>query len=98
MVLDSRAFAQASEASHNAGWLNVTLTTYRNTDALDGVLGAVGNTLLCRRPFWRFWTSLPVSDSLETIIMIERSLFRAEYYQRIPLVLQQLNFGVAPVL
>ena len=24
-----------------AGWLNVTLTNYRNTDALDGVLGAV---------------------------------------------------------
>jgi hypothetical protein len=32
-----------------AGWLNVTLTNYRNTDALDGVLGAVGNTLLCPR-------------------------------------------------
>ena len=32
-----------------AGWLNVTLTNYRNTDALDGVLGAARNTLLCPR-------------------------------------------------
>ena len=30
-------------------WLNVTLTNYRNTDALDGVLGAERNTLLCPR-------------------------------------------------
>ena len=30
-----------------AGWLNVTLANYRNTDALDGVLGAARNTLLC---------------------------------------------------
>ena len=29
--------------------VNVTLTNYRNADALDGVLGAVGNTLLCPR-------------------------------------------------
>ena len=27
-----------------AGWLNVTLTNYRNADALDGVLGAARNT------------------------------------------------------
>src|SRR6266851_9295387 len=32
-----------------AGWLNVTLTHYRNTGALDGVLGAARNTLLCPR-------------------------------------------------
>ena len=30
-----------------AGWLNVTLTNHRDADALDGVLGAVRNTLLC---------------------------------------------------
>ena len=32
-------------------WLNVTLTNYRNTDALDGVLGTARNTLLCPRRF-----------------------------------------------
>src|SRR4051794_33118386 len=32
-----------------AGRLNVTLTNYRNTDALDGVLGARRNILLCPR-------------------------------------------------
>jgi hypothetical protein len=32
-----------------AGWLNVTPTNNRNTDALDGVLRAARNTSLCPR-------------------------------------------------
>jgi len=52
--LSERKFRQSiPEPTHvtavKAGALNVTLTNHRNTDALDGVLGAAGNTLLCPR-------------------------------------------------
>lgn len=30
-----------------AGWLKGSLTNYRNTDALDAVLGTARNTLMC---------------------------------------------------
>ena len=59
-----------------AGALNVTLINYRNTDALDGVLGAARNTLLCPRcvpGFLEILDSLRVSDSVET--MVERGPF-----------------------
>ena len=71
-----------------AGWLNVTLRNHRNTDALDGVLGAARNTLLCPR-------CVPVLNMLSRHVlapclcfpsalarysraMVERSLFRAK--------------------
>jgi hypothetical protein len=40
--------ARRAGINKKIGW-HVTLENYRNTDALDGVLGAVGNTLLCPR-------------------------------------------------
>jgi hypothetical protein len=59
------------------GWLNVTLTNHRNTDALDGVLrGSKKHFIvspMCPRPFRD--SGLPSSFlTLET--MVERSLFR----------------------
>ena len=53
-----------------AGALNVTRANYRNTDALDGVLGAARNTLLCPRcvPGFRRSRALPcLSDSRKII-------------------------------
>jgi hypothetical protein len=32
-----------------AGWLNLTLTNYRNADALDGVLGTARNIFFVTR-------------------------------------------------
>ena len=62
-----------------AGALNVTLINYRNTDALDGVLGAARNTLLCPRcvPGLFRDSGLPC-PFLALEAMVERSLFRAK--------------------
>jgi hypothetical protein len=63
-----------------AGWLNVTLTNNRNTDALDGVLGAVGNTLLCPRCVPGSFNDSELLCSVFELFgaTVEGSLFRAE--------------------